>query len=204
MWRFWSCGVVHEFNKMADSSKSVDVGLFYLVDAVKGKKISIYLQIWTGKCVYIWNLTFTWSDTIRPCQNIHRHRNAPGGQILNFQNNEIRMKIQTENFFEILISTRLVQKMYMYCQVSHSIISLRLGFRRNFLLYLNPNFVTISVNDKGNLEIKNLPPRCLPMHILATNNWATCQNYPTKHQQHPQRTTNKYKTPPETFFHAHC
>jgi hypothetical protein len=58
-----------------------------------------------------WNLTCTWSDTICSCQNIHR--NAPGGQILIFQNtfdrawNEIRMKIQTENFFGILISTRL-------------------------------------------------------------------------------------------------
>jgi hypothetical protein len=74
-----------------------------LIYAVKGKEISIFLQIWTRKYVYIWNLTCTWSDTIRPCQNIHR--NALGGQILNFQNtvyrawNEIRMKIQTENFF---------------------------------------------------------------------------------------------------------
>ena len=49
----------------------VDVGLFYLIDAVKGKDISIFLQIWTRKYVYIWNLT--WSDTIRLCQNIHRN-----------------------------------------------------------------------------------------------------------------------------------
>jgi hypothetical protein len=40
-------------------------------------RISIFLQIWTRKYVYLWNLTCTWSDTIRPCQNIHR--NAPGG-----------------------------------------------------------------------------------------------------------------------------
>ena len=30
----------------------VDVGLRYLINAVKGKKISIFLQIWTKKCVY--------------------------------------------------------------------------------------------------------------------------------------------------------
>ena len=39
----------------------VDFGLFYLIDAVKGKKISIFLQIWTRKYVCIWNLTCTWS-----------------------------------------------------------------------------------------------------------------------------------------------
>ena len=92
----------------------MDFGLFYRIYAVKGKEISKYLQIWTRKYVYLWNLTCTWSDTIRPCQNIHR--NAPGGHNLNFQNtldrtwNEIRMKIQTENFFEILISTRLLKE----------------------------------------------------------------------------------------------
>jgi hypothetical protein len=69
------------------------------------ENMSIYL--YTCIC----NLTCTLSDTIRPCQNIHQ--NAPGGQILNFQNTfdrawiEIRMKIQTENFFGILISMRL-------------------------------------------------------------------------------------------------
>ena len=36
--------VGNEFNKMADSFE-VDFGLFYLIDAVKGKKISIFLQI---------------------------------------------------------------------------------------------------------------------------------------------------------------
>jgi len=47
----------------------VDVGLFYPIDAVKGKDISIFLQIWTRKYRYvyiIWNLTCTWSDTLRP------------------------------------------------------------------------------------------------------------------------------------------
>jgi hypothetical protein len=42
------------------------------------------------------------------------HRKAPEGQILNFQNtfdrtcDEIRMEIQTENFFGSLISTKLL------------------------------------------------------------------------------------------------
>ena len=100
----------------------VDFGLFYLIDTVKDKKISIFLQIWTRKYVYIyiWNLTCTWSDTICPCQNIHR--NAPGSQIKNFQNtfdrpwNEIRMKIQLENFFGILISTRLTVVFLLACR----------------------------------------------------------------------------------------
>ena len=35
-------------------------------------------------CLYISQLICTWYDTIGPCQNMHR--NAPGGQILNFQN----------------------------------------------------------------------------------------------------------------------
>jgi hypothetical protein len=48
----------------------VDFGLFCRIYAVKGKEISIFLQIWTGKYVYLWNLTRTWSDTIRPCQMI--------------------------------------------------------------------------------------------------------------------------------------
>jgi hypothetical protein len=88
-------GVVHELTKMADTSKWI-LDYFIGYTHVKGKVISIFLQIWTRKYVYIWNLTCTWSDTIRPCQNIHR--NAPGDQILNFQNtldrawNEIRMK----------------------------------------------------------------------------------------------------------------
>jgi hypothetical protein len=30
----------------------VDVGIIFLIDAVKGKKISIFLQIWTTRCVY--------------------------------------------------------------------------------------------------------------------------------------------------------
>jgi hypothetical protein len=83
--------------------------LYYMLQA--NQRIIEFLQIWTRKYVYIWNLTCTWSDTICPCQNIHR--NAPGGQILNNQNtldrdwSEIRMKKQTENFFRILISTKL-------------------------------------------------------------------------------------------------
>jgi hypothetical protein len=49
----------------------VDVGLFYLIDAVKGKEISIFLQIWTRKyenqstahkgytCIYIYTINLT-------------------------------------------------------------------------------------------------------------------------------------------------
>ena len=113
---------------MSSLKFEVDFGLFYRIYAVKGKEISIFLQIWTRKYVYIWNLTCTWSDTIRPCQNIHR--NAPGGQILNFQNtldrawNEIRMKIQTENFFGILISTRLRCQEICYIRISNLFVSL--------------------------------------------------------------------------------
>jgi hypothetical protein len=109
----------------------VDFGLFYPIYAVKGKEISIFLKIWTRKYVEMWNRTCTWSDTIRPCQNIHR--NAPGGEIFNFQialdraSNEIRMKIQTENFFGILISTRLVKEVNHFmgfcnwhCKISYT------------------------------------------------------------------------------------
>ena len=70
------------------------------------------LQIWTRKYVYIWNLTCTWSDTIHLWWNMHR--NAQGGQIFNFQKtfdwpcDEIRMEIQTENFFRSLISRRFI------------------------------------------------------------------------------------------------
>ena len=50
------------------------------------------------------------------------------------------------------------------------IISLRLGFRRNFLSVLHPNLVSSPI--KGILEILNLtPPRCIPMDILA---WTDC------------------------------
>ena len=65
---FWSHGVVLEFE--------VKFGLFYQIYVVKGKEISIFLQIWIRKYVYVWNITCTWSDTIRPCQHIHQ--NAPG------------------------------------------------------------------------------------------------------------------------------
>ena len=43
MWRFWSLGVVHKFTEMADSSKWM-LGLFYLIDTVKGKEISIFIS----------------------------------------------------------------------------------------------------------------------------------------------------------------
>jgi hypothetical protein len=50
-----------------------------------------------------------------------------------------------------------------------NLISLRLGFRRNFLSVLHPNLVSSSI--KGNLEILNLTTRCIPMDILA---WTDC------------------------------
>ena len=43
MWRFWSLGVVHKFTEMADSSKWM-LGLFYLIDTVKGKEILIFIS----------------------------------------------------------------------------------------------------------------------------------------------------------------
>ena len=49
------------------------------------------------------------------------------------------------------------------------IISLRLGFRRNFLSVLHPNLVSSPI--KGILEIFNLTTRCIPMGILA---WTDC------------------------------
>ena len=52
------------------------------------------------------------------------------------------------------------------------VISLRLGFRRNFLSVLHPNLVPNPI--KGILEIFNLPPpplpQCIPMDILAWTN----------------------------------
>jgi hypothetical protein len=53
--------------------------------------------------------------------------------------------------------------------VPRSLISLRLGFRRNVCLYLHPNLVSSPI--KGILEILNLTPRCIPMDILA---WTDC------------------------------
>ena len=50
-----------------------------------------------------------------------------------------------------------------------NLISLRLGFRRNFLSVLHPNLVSSSI--KGILEILNLTTRCIPMDILA---WTDC------------------------------
>jgi hypothetical protein len=49
------------------------------------------------------------------------------------------------------------------------LISLRLGFRRNFLSVLHPNLVSSPI--KGILEILNLTPRGIPMDILA---WTDC------------------------------
>ena len=49
------------------------------------------------------------------------------------------------------------------------LISLRLGFRRNFLSVLHPNLVSSPI--KGILEILNLTIRCIPMDILA---WTDC------------------------------
>jgi len=63
----------------------VDVGLLYLIDAVKGKKISIFLQIWTRKCVYILALVLVWHNLTIP-KYASESVNALGVQILNFQN----------------------------------------------------------------------------------------------------------------------
>jgi hypothetical protein len=95
-------------------------------------KNKFYRPLWCGQAK-LWmiqpdqsichhsSLTCTWSDTIRPCQNIHR--NAPGDQILNFQNtfdrpwNEIRMKIQAEisyahKGYACITGTCLCKKIY--------------------------------------------------------------------------------------------
>jgi hypothetical protein len=65
----------------------VDAGLLYLIviDAVKGKKISIFLQIWTRKCVYILALVLVWHNLTIP-KYASESVNALGVQILNFQN----------------------------------------------------------------------------------------------------------------------
>jgi hypothetical protein len=52
----------------------------------------------------------------------------------------------------------------------YGLIPLRLGFRRNFLSVLHPNFVSSPII-KGILEILNLTPRCIPMDNLA---WTDC------------------------------
>ena len=49
------------------------------------------------------------------------------------------------------------------------VISLILGFRRNFLSVLHPNLVSSPI--KGILEIFYLTTRCIPMDILA---WTDC------------------------------
>ena len=48
------------------------------------------------------------------------------------------------------------------CKPNLNLISLRLGFRRNFLS-VHPNLVSRPI--KGILEILNLTPRCIPMDI---------------------------------------
>jgi hypothetical protein len=50
----------------------LDFGLFCRIYAVKGKEISIFLQIWTGKYVYLWTLTCTNSWTTPRDQNRHK------------------------------------------------------------------------------------------------------------------------------------
>ena len=108
-------------------NKIFDIDILNLETACNTTEIKIVTYFVTacfqikGRCLiyiyvkYILNgLLKSNIHTIRPCQNIHR--NAPGGQICNFQialdraSNEIRMKIHTENFFGILISTRLVKE----------------------------------------------------------------------------------------------
>jgi len=77
--------------------------LFGSLTTWNSKRLSLFLQIWTRKCVYISWLTCTSSDSIRSCQKMHR--NAPGGQILYFRNiidmacDEIRLEIQSRIFF---------------------------------------------------------------------------------------------------------
>ena len=50
--------------------KLIKMNLFELL--INGKRLSLFLQIWTRKyiCSMIWNLTGTWSDSIRPWQNL--------------------------------------------------------------------------------------------------------------------------------------
>ena len=58
-----------------------------------------------------------------------------------------------------------------WIDAAFTLISLRLGFRRNVLSVLHPNLVSSPI--KGILEILNLtpPPRYFPMDILA---WTDC------------------------------
>jgi hypothetical protein len=105
------------------------------VNKVHWTALSIFLQIWTRKYVYIWNITCTWSDTIRPCQNIHR--NAPGGQV----------------------KARSREDHGASPSLWKELISLRLRFRRNFLSVLHLNLVSSPI--KGILEIFYLTTRCI-------------------------------------------
>ena len=136
---------------MAVSLKSI-LDYFCRIYAVKGKEISIFLQIWTRKYVYLWNLTCTWSDTIRPCQNIHR--NAPGGQILNFQNmfNIVlydigHLTIQRTYFFTETMKSMSLRFLVLLFSISKVVVLFFFSFRPltsgrkyldclNFLQYL--------------------------------------------------------------------
>ena len=93
------------------------------------------MQIWTRKYVYLWNLTCTWSDTIRPCQNTHR--NAPGGQILNFQNTliglETRLGGRTDRKF--LQNPNLNEIIHKAQQHLIWFVNLILSFRKPFLSF---------------------------------------------------------------------
>ena len=69
----------------------------------------------------------------------------------------------TERGKILLINSTPVHDRSLSCL---GVISLRLGFRRNFLSVLHPNLVASPI--KGILEILNLTTRCIPMDILAS------------------------------------
>jgi hypothetical protein len=62
-----------------------------------------------------------------------------------------------------ITGTRIPDPLFPHLVPPAIIISLRLGFRRNFLSVLHPNLVSSPI--KGILEILNLTPRCIPMDI---------------------------------------
>jgi hypothetical protein len=64
----------------------------------------------------------------------------------------------------------VIWTVWLYSTMSSApteVISLRLGFRRNFLSVLHPNLVSSPI--KGILEILNLTTRCIPMDICHMN-----------------------------------
>ena len=95
----WSHGTLIKGNKNGIQFK---LNLGFDGSLINGTRLSSFLQIWIRKYVYILNLTWAWSDTICTWQNMHW--NAPGGQILNFQNtfgnvcDKIRLEIQSRKF----------------------------------------------------------------------------------------------------------